>query len=83
MTTETGKVKKTRKTKEAAETAATVVSCSCDCGDQIKVLESKVEVLAQYIRTFNVFLNQSMISNTIDGAAEEGLTEVLDTYPAS
>lgn len=83
MTTGTGKVKKTRKTKEAAETTATAVSCSCDCGDQIKVLESKVEVLAQYMKTFNQFLNQSMISNTIDRTAEEGLTEVMDTYPAT
>ena len=55
---------------------------SCNCGDQIKVLESQVEVLAQYMRTFNTFLNQNMISNTIDSMAEEGLTEVLDTYPS-
>ena len=76
MTTET-KVKKTttRKAKDP-------VAASCNCGDQIKVLESQVEVLSQYIRTFNTFLNQNMISNTIDSMAEEGLTEVLDTYPA-
>ena len=76
MTTET-KAKKTttRKVKDP-------VVASCNCGDQIKVLESQVEVLAQYIRTFNTFLNQNMISNTIDSMAEAGLTEVLDTYPA-
>ena len=56
---------------------------SCDCGDKIKVLESKVEVLAQYMKTFNVFLNQSMISNSVDGSAEEGLTQVMDNYPVS
>jgi len=54
MTTETGKTKKPRKTKESAVAATTVESCNC--GDQIKVLEAKIEVLAQYNRTFNTFL---------------------------
>lgn len=71
------------KTKKATtKKAKDPVVSSCNCGDQIKVLESQVEVLAQYIRTFNTFLNQNMISNTIDSMAEAGLTEVLDTYPA-
>ena len=71
------------KTKKATtKKAKDPVVSSCNCGDQIKVLESQVEVLAQYIRTFNTFLNQNMISNTIDAMAEAGLTEVLDTYPA-
>ena len=78
MTTETSKTTKTTTTRKAKAPAV----ASCNCGDQIKVLESQVEVLAQYMRTFNTFLNQNMISNTIDSMAEEGLTEVLDTYPA-
>jgi len=83
MTTEISKAKKTRKTKASTAVAeGTTTVESCNCGDQIKVLESKVEVLAQYMRTFNTFLNQNMISNTIDSMAEEGLTEVLDTYPS-
>jgi len=77
MTTESKAKKTTPKKKAKAPVAA-----SCNCGDQIKALESQVEVLAQYIRTFNTFLNQNMISNTIDAMAEAGLTEVLDTYPA-
>ena len=40
--------------------------------------EEKVEVLEQYIKTFNVFLNQSMITNSVDSAAEETLNEVID-----
>jgi len=78
MTTETSKTTKTTTTRKAKAPAV----ASCNCGDQIKVLESQVEVLAQYMRTFNTFLNQNMISNTIDSMAEEGLTEVLDTYPS-
>ena len=76
MTTES-KAKKT-----APKKAKAPVAESCNCGDQIKALESQVEVLAQYMRTFNTFLNQNMISNTVDSMAEAGLTEVLDTYPA-
>jgi hypothetical protein len=76
MTTETtAKKTTTRKAKDP-------VVASCNCEDQIKVLESQVEVLVQYMRTFNTFLNQNMISNTIDSMAEAGLTEVLDTYPS-
>ena len=78
MTTETSKTTKTTTTRKAKAPAV----ASCNCGDQIKVLESQVEVLAQYMRTFNTFLNQNMISNTIDSMAEAGLTEVLDTYPS-
>jgi len=84
MTTET-KVKKTRKTKakvEAESTTTATVDCCCDCGDKIAALESKVEVIAQYMKTFNTFLNQSMIANTVDRVAEEGLTEVLNQYPS-
>jgi len=44
-------------------------------------MEAKIEVLAQYMKTFNIFLNQSMISNTADSTAEEALTEIRETYP--
>ena len=90
MTTETTTKKKTtRKKKE--ETTATVAdtstTCNCgNCGEQIELLtascknlDEKMTTLIQYIKTFNQFLNQSMISNVVDGAAEDGLTEVLDT----
>jgi hypothetical protein len=77
MTTEIGKEKKTRKAKVSTDDAV-----SCDCDGRIKALEAKVDVLAQYMKTFNIFLNQNMISNTADSVAEQGLNEVLGTYPA-
>ena len=59
---------------------------SGNCRDQIELLtascknlEERLVTLTQYIRTFNQFLNSSMISNVVDGAAEKGLNEVLDT----
>ena len=44
--------------------------------------EEKVAVIEQYVKTFNVFLNSSMISNNTDKSAEDALTEVLDQLPA-
>ena len=86
MTTEKTKAKRGRPKKVAATTATS----SCDCSGKIAILEStialqtsQIEVLAQYMKTFNVFLNQSMISNSVDGSAEEGLTQVMDNYPVS
>ena len=88
MTTETTAKKPGRKKKaEATATvAATSTTCTCDCGEQIELLtascknlEERFVTLTQYVRTFNQFLNQSMISNVVDGAAEEGLTEILDS----
>ena len=89
MTTEP-EVKKRAGRKKKVETTAAVVetstTCTCNCEDQIELLtascknlEERVMTLTQYVRTFNTFLNSSMISNVVDGAAEEGLTEVLDT----
>lgn len=87
MTTDATTTKKRgpRKKVETAETTAAALS-TCNCGDQIEVLtascknlEERLVTLTQYVRTFNQFLNQSMISNVVDGAAEEGLTEVLDS----
>jgi len=34
--------------------------------------------MGQYIRTFNQFLNSSMITNAVDSAAEQTLNEILD-----
>ena len=84
MTTEkkTRKKRATKKVEEATTVASVVAAKTCDCGDKIAALESKVEVIAQYMKTFNTFLNSSMITNTVDRAAEEGLTEVMDQYPA-
>ena len=88
MTTETTAKKPGRKKKAAATATvdATSTTCTCDCGEQIELLtascknlDEKMTTLIQYIKTFNQFLNQSMISNVVDGAAEDGLTEVLDT----
>ena len=85
MTTEpTTKKRATTTRKKKTETATTAATCTC--GDQLELLtascknlEERMVTLVQYIRTFNQFLNQSMISNVVDGAAEDGLTEVLDT----
>ena len=79
MTTE--KTKRTRRTKAEVEAESTATVASCDCGDKIAALESKVEVLGLYMKTFNIFLNQSMISNTADSTAEVALTEIRETYP--
>ena len=88
MTTETTAKKPGRKKKAEATTTvdATSTTCTCDCGEQIELLtascknlEERLVTLTQYVRTFNQFLNQSMISNVVDGAAEEGLTEILDS----
>ena len=90
MTTDATTTKKRGPRKKNEEATATVAetstTCTCNCGEQIdlltascKNLDEKVEVLTQYIKTFNLFLNQNMISNVVDGAAEQGLTEVLDT----
>jgi len=82
MTTEP----KTRKRATKKKTETTATSSACNCSDQLELLtascknlEERMVTLVQYIRTFNQFLNQSMISNVVDGVAEEGLTEVLDS----
>ena len=80
MTTEE-KPKRTRRTKAEVEAASAPAALSCDCGEKIAAMEAKIEVLAQYMKTFNIFLNQSMISNTADSTAEDALTEIRETYP--
>ena len=44
-------------------------------------LEKKVEVLSTYVTVFNNFLNNSMISNNADKAAEDALTDILVDLP--
>ena len=70
MTTETTAKKPGRKKKAAATATvdATSTTCTCDCGEQIELLtascknlDEKMTTLIQYIKTFNQFLNQSMI----------------------
>jgi len=36
--------------------------------------------IEQYIRTFNLFLNSSMITNAVDPEAEKGLNEIIDQH---
>ena len=62
MTTEE-KPKRTRRTKAEVEAASAPAAVSCDCGEKIAAMEAKIEVLAQYMKTFNIFLNQSMSTN--------------------
>ena len=50
--------------------------------ERLGTTEEKVAVIEQYVKTFNVFLNSSMISNNTDKSAEDALTEVLDQLPA-
>lgn len=50
--------------------------------ERLGVTEEKTAVIEQYLKTFNAFLNNSMISNNTDKAAEDALTEVLDKLPA-
>ena len=86
MTTDTTPKKRAGRKKKTEESVSTTTAATCDCSGQIELLtascknlEERVLTLTQYIRVFNQFLNQSMISNVVDGAAEEGLTEVLDS----
>ena len=46
--------------------------------DVASALPQDTAWMGQYIRTFNQFLNNSMITNAVDSAAEETLNEILD-----
>ena len=48
---------------------------------QIETLSQKVSVLEAYIKNFNTYLCNSMISNNADKVAEDALTEVLSGLP--
>jgi len=43
---------------------------------QVTALEARVAVLEGYIKTFDAFLSNSMISNVVDSAANEALAEM-------
>ena len=43
---------------------------------QIKALEERVTQLETYIRVFDNFLTNTMISNTVDHSANETLAEI-------
>ena len=43
---------------------------------KVAALEARVAVLETYIRTFDSFLTNTMISNTVDSSANETLGEM-------
>ena len=43
---------------------------------QIKALEERIAVLETYVKTFDTFLSNTMISNSVDMSANETLTEM-------
>lgn len=43
---------------------------------QVKALEERVKRLETYIKTFDMFLSNTMISNSADSSANETLTEM-------
>ena len=43
---------------------------------QVKALEERVKRLETYIKTFDMFLSNTMISNSADSGANETLTEM-------
>jgi len=43
---------------------------------QVTALEARVAVLESYIKTFDAFLSNSMISNVVDSSANETLAEM-------
>lgn len=64
----------------------TFTSCECSSdisAEQFESVEQKVDVLLTYVKTFNNFLNNSMISNNADKAAEDALTDVLSELPTN
>jgi len=76
MTTDTKTPKKKTPKKAATTPAVTqeqidVLTASC------KNVDEKMEIMIQYIKTFNTFLCMNMISNNVDRSAEEGLMAVL------
>jgi len=80
MTTEEApKAKRGRPKKAAAE------SSSCGCEAKITALEAtvarqatQIELLQKFDIVFNTFLQQSMISNTADPAAEQSIQDIVE-----
>ena len=56
-------------TKKASTSKPTAAS-------QVKALEERVKAMETYIKTFDMFLSNTMISNTADMGANETLTEM-------
>jgi len=52
-----------------------------DHAQQLEALTQTISVLHSYVKMFNTFLSNSMISNNADKAAEDALTEVLNGLP--
>ena len=79
MTTEKPKAKRGRP-KKAADTAATeaVVTSSCNCEEQIANLSTQIAALQNWSVSFNIYLQQNMISNTADAAAERHMQILSD-----
>ena len=61
---------------EAKKTTAKKPSASVESAAKVAALEARVAVLETYIRMFDNFLSNTMISNTIDPAANESLAEI-------
>ena len=59
-----------------AETVAKKSTAKPTATIQVKALEERVKRLETYIKTFDMFLSNTMISNTADSSANETLTEM-------
>ncbi|MAH45166.1 hypothetical protein CMI37_05005 [Candidatus Pacearchaeota archaeon] len=76
MTTEKPKVKRGRPKKAAATEAATTSSCNCE--GQLASLRAQIAALQNWSVSFNTYLQQNMISNTADAAAERHMQTLSD-----
>ena len=72
----------------AADSLQATADSLQNCLDQQDIFLAKLDTLSQtvfvltnYVKTFNNFLCNSMISNNADKAAEDSLTEVLSGLP--
>ena len=61
---------------EAKKTTAKKASAPSASAAKIAALEARVAKLETYIRTFDSFLTNTMISNTVDPSANETLGEM-------
>ena len=76
MTTEKPKAKRGRP-KKAADTEA-VVTSSCNCEKQLASLSTQIAALQVWSISFNTYLQQNMISNSADSAAERHMQILSD-----
>ena len=61
---------------EAKKTTAKKASAPSASAAKIAALEARVAKLETYIRAFDTFLTNTMISNTVDPSANETLGEM-------